>query len=208
MVFNIFAPLKLDLAAAGRVLNAILPAGIKTVTGLYFESSPGRGDPRYIGDHTAFDVVVTYTAKDGAKCFLGIEVKYAESVAGNRDTCQAAAPRSGGTLTDVHRRRCRRTSSPAASPIFRGALAMLRDGARAPGFRPWPVRPDRPNHEPRDGDSSPSLRKSPGDVRTAKRYHSTWSASSGWLRPWPIAARRNWHVASTSATSTSVPSTI
>ena len=79
LTFNLFAPLKLDLAAAGRVLNAILPAEIQTVTGLHFESSPGRGDPRYIGDSTAFDVVVTYSAKDGANCFLGIEVKYAES---------------------------------------------------------------------------------------------------------------------------------
>ena len=79
MVYNIFGPLKLDLTATRRVLNAVLPAGIKTVTGFYFESSPGRGDPGYIADHTAFDVVVTYIGKDGANCFLGIEVKYAES---------------------------------------------------------------------------------------------------------------------------------
>ena len=101
MTYNIFGPLKLDLAAAGRVLNAILPAGIKTVTGLYFESSPGRGDPRYIGDHTAFDVVVTNTAKDGAKCFLGIE-RAGRERRRNRDTCQTPAPRSGRTLTDIH----------------------------------------------------------------------------------------------------------
>ena len=79
MVFNIFAPLKRNRTSARRVLNAILPADIKTVTGVHFESSPGRGDPLYIGDHTAFDVVVTYIAKDGAKCFLGIVVKYAEA---------------------------------------------------------------------------------------------------------------------------------
>ena len=44
-----------------------------------FEYSPGRGDLKYIGDHSAFDVFIEYT-KDDRKGFIGIEVKYAESL--------------------------------------------------------------------------------------------------------------------------------
>lgn len=79
LVFNLFAPLKLDFLAAKSILNSLLPLDIASVTAVRFESSPGRGDERFIGDGTAFDVTVAYVAKDGANCFLGIEVKYSES---------------------------------------------------------------------------------------------------------------------------------
>ena len=87
MVFNLFAPLKHNRTGARRVLNAILPADIKTVTGLYFESSPGRGDPRYIGDNTAFDVVVTYIAKGWRQMLSRDRGEIRRELPRDRDTC-------------------------------------------------------------------------------------------------------------------------
>lgn len=78
MVFNIFAPLKADPTLAKAVLKVAFGIDAGTVEGLYFETSPGRGNDAYIGDHTALDVLIAYTAQDGKSCFVGIEVKYAE----------------------------------------------------------------------------------------------------------------------------------
>ena len=45
-----------------------------------FEHSPGRGDPRYTGDRSAFDVFVPFTPPGGGRGFIGIEVKYHEGL--------------------------------------------------------------------------------------------------------------------------------
>jgi hypothetical protein len=79
LVFNVFGPLKLDPALARKVLRTAFGIEAKTVDAVYFETSPGRGDDAYIGDHTALDVLIAYTSKDNRPCFVGIEVKYAES---------------------------------------------------------------------------------------------------------------------------------
>ena len=47
---------------------------------LRYEWSPGRRDPRFLGNGTAFDVYLEYTATDGSPRFLGIEVKYHEDL--------------------------------------------------------------------------------------------------------------------------------
>ncbi|PZO81764.1 MAG: hypothetical protein DI629_02655 [Mesorhizobium amorphae] len=79
LTFNLLGPLKLDMALAATVLSHLLGIGIRAVDGVYFETSPGRGDPAYIGDGTALDALITYTATDGVSGMIGIEVKYAES---------------------------------------------------------------------------------------------------------------------------------
>ncbi len=83
LVFNLFGPMKLDFALAKKVLKEAFALDAKQIDGVYFETSPGRGDDAYIGDYTALDVLIAYTGRDGKSCFIGIEVKYAESRPGS-----------------------------------------------------------------------------------------------------------------------------
>jgi hypothetical protein len=80
LCFNLFAELKLDLGLATAVFKALRPGMIKSVLDIRFEQSPGRGDPRFTGDRSAFDVFVEYATAETARGFLGIEVKYHENL--------------------------------------------------------------------------------------------------------------------------------
>lgn len=85
LCFNLFAELKHDLPLASAVTADLTGKQAARVTRLEFEHSPGRGDPRYTGDHSAFDVYIEYTLPAGARGFLGVEVKYHENLAGGND---------------------------------------------------------------------------------------------------------------------------
>lgn len=89
MCFNIFGELQLDLELATAALQP-LHSDIGRVQAIRFEHSPGRGDAKYTGDRSAFDVFVEYTATDGARGFLGIEVKYHEAL---KDKAASHKPR-------------------------------------------------------------------------------------------------------------------
>lgn len=78
LCFNLFAELHLDLDLASTVFRGIL-GQVVDVTAIEFEHSPGRGEPRFTADGSAFDVFVRYEL-GGAKGFVGIEVKYAEDL--------------------------------------------------------------------------------------------------------------------------------
>jgi hypothetical protein len=80
LCFNLFGGLKLDVDKANRFFRHLLPDFVASVEGVYFEHSPGRGNPAYTDDHTAFDVFVTCTTLAGHKGFIAIEVKYSESM--------------------------------------------------------------------------------------------------------------------------------
>lgn len=81
LCFNLFGELSVDLDEATRVFRVLEPMRIGRVTAIRFEHSPGRGDPRYTGDRSAFDVFVEYEARGANKRgFLGIEVKYHEAL--------------------------------------------------------------------------------------------------------------------------------
>lgn len=80
LCFNLFGELKRDLSLASRVLGRLGTDKIKTVYWIEFEHSPGRRDPRYTADRSAFDVYVEYETVDGKKGFRGIEVKYHEDL--------------------------------------------------------------------------------------------------------------------------------
>jgi hypothetical protein len=88
LTFNLFGPLRLDLALATRVLRLLCPdlgdrrAAVRAV---WFEHAPGRGASRYTGDHTAFDVLLGYDTPLGRTGFVVVEGKYAEA-------CQEPAP--------------------------------------------------------------------------------------------------------------------
>ncbi len=79
LCFNLFGELHYNLNLATRYFKELFPERIDTVTSVKFEYSAGRGNIEYTGDHSAFDVFVEYK-KNGKFGFIGIEVKYAESL--------------------------------------------------------------------------------------------------------------------------------
>jgi len=80
LAFNLFAELQQDLPLATSVFQKMTDGRLAEVTGIDFEYSPGRGDERYTGDNSAFDVYVTYLTPTKQTGFIGIEVKYHESL--------------------------------------------------------------------------------------------------------------------------------
>ncbi len=80
LCFNLFGELARDLELATRVLREQAPERVARVTEISFEYSPGRGEARFTGDRSAFDVFVTYDSPAGKRGFLGIEVKYHEGL--------------------------------------------------------------------------------------------------------------------------------
>ena len=54
---NLLAPLNLDLALATNVFKRLFPDFCATAEDIWFEHSPGRGQPAFTDDHTAFDAL-------------------------------------------------------------------------------------------------------------------------------------------------------
>lgn len=79
MCFNLFGPLHQDASLAQEAVQRWFPDMAlpnATVT-VHFEWSPGRRDPQWLGDRTAFDAMIEIT--DGERHHLiGIETKYHE----------------------------------------------------------------------------------------------------------------------------------
>ena len=81
LAFNLFGELKINLDLATKVFQDLYPErNIQKVTEIKFEYSPGRKDPKYTGDSSAFDVFIEYLNNKNEECFFGIEVKYAENL--------------------------------------------------------------------------------------------------------------------------------
>lgn len=80
LCFNLFGELQADRGLATRVFRELYPDRIGEVTAVRFEHSPGRGDPHYTGDRSAFGVFVEHSTPAGARGFIGIEVKYHEGL--------------------------------------------------------------------------------------------------------------------------------
>ena len=89
LCFNLFGELHYDLNIATKFCRILFPNNIKEVTSIKFEYSPGLGDPKYTGDHSAFDVFIEYDNKRKKKGFIGIEVKYAENMRGDKTKASA-----------------------------------------------------------------------------------------------------------------------
>lgn len=78
MCFNLFGGVWNDYRDATAAVQAIAPDAPRPVTDVIFEWSPGRLDPHYLGNKSAFDlafVLGTGRAKNGV---LGVETKYHE----------------------------------------------------------------------------------------------------------------------------------
>lgn len=56
LCFNLFGELYYDLELATRFFSQLFPNRIEKVLDIKFEYSPSRGNQKYIGDHSAFDV--------------------------------------------------------------------------------------------------------------------------------------------------------
>jgi hypothetical protein len=80
LAFNLFGEFAINLPLATDFFCRQFPDRIKEVTKIIFEHSDGRGDCSYTCDHSAFDVFVEYISVTGQNGFIGIEVKYAESL--------------------------------------------------------------------------------------------------------------------------------
>ncbi|CAO4153335.1 PGN_0703 family putative restriction endonuclease [Methylorubrum extorquens] len=82
LTYNLFVPLALNLDLATSTLRQLLPAFVHQVTGIRFETSPGRHNARYLADGTAFDAALSIITPDGEPATVFIEVKYSEGCTG------------------------------------------------------------------------------------------------------------------------------
>lgn len=96
MALNLFGPIKLDRDLAEAFVREIAPDLAGRVCAVTFEHSPGRGDPHFLADGTAFDVAICIRQDDGKRTFIGIETKYSE-------TCAEAEPRMRERYDDLAR---------------------------------------------------------------------------------------------------------
>lgn len=80
LCFNLFGELAVDHDLASTVFEQLLGEPGLRVSRLELEHSPGRGDPVFTDDHSAFDVYVEYETVGGTRGFVGIEMKYAETM--------------------------------------------------------------------------------------------------------------------------------
>jgi hypothetical protein len=82
LAFNCFAEFVDRPQALSPVVSAMTGGELVTVRSVKFEYSPGRGEARYTGDRSAYDVYIEGDHVAGGKAFLGIEVKYHEDLSG------------------------------------------------------------------------------------------------------------------------------
>ncbi len=82
LCFNLFGELAGDLNLASSVISDLTDGRFRRVTAIEFEVSPGRRDPHYLNDRSAFDVFVRGVNSGSQTWFVGIEVKYHENLLG------------------------------------------------------------------------------------------------------------------------------
>jgi PD-(D/E)XK nuclease superfamily protein len=80
LAFNLLAPWGRSLERASGYLIELLPAFTGAARQLLFEHSPGRGNPKFTADYTAFDALIRYSDGQGRNGFVAFEIKYSESM--------------------------------------------------------------------------------------------------------------------------------
>ncbi len=78
MCFNLFGNFHGDLDAATQAIRILWPDTPGYVSSMRFEWSPGRRDPKYLGNRSAFDVAFELNLPDGQLGVIGVETKYHE----------------------------------------------------------------------------------------------------------------------------------
>lgn len=76
--FNLFGELAMDPRRAEAAMRAWWPQIAAQAVTLKLQHSPGRMDPRYLNDRTAFDAAIYYENQFGRRGIIGISTKYAE----------------------------------------------------------------------------------------------------------------------------------
>ena len=89
LCFNLFGELRFNPELATTFFKILFPERVNKVTSILFEYSPCRGDNNFTGDHSAFDVFIEYESNEGKNGFIGIEVKYAETLKEGADKVDA-----------------------------------------------------------------------------------------------------------------------
>ena len=80
LAFNLLAPWGHSLERALDYLIELLPAFTGAAHQILFEHSPGRGNPKFTGDYTAFDALIRYSDCQGRNGFVAFGIKYSENV--------------------------------------------------------------------------------------------------------------------------------
>jgi hypothetical protein len=78
LCFNLFGDLAGDGEAAARAARSWWPGAPAGATSVRFEYSPGRADPLFLGNRTAFDAAFELDLEGGTRGVIGIETKYHE----------------------------------------------------------------------------------------------------------------------------------
>jgi hypothetical protein len=78
LCFNLFGPLSVDLDLACQAVAGWFPDAPGKVSAVHLEWSPGRLDPDYLGNKTAFDAAIELDLGDGTFGIIGVETKYHE----------------------------------------------------------------------------------------------------------------------------------
>ena len=79
--FNLFGELAMDPRRAEAAVRAWWPQLAATSVTTRLQHSPGRDDPRFLNDRTAFDAAFYYENGAGRRGIIGISTKYAEHAA-------------------------------------------------------------------------------------------------------------------------------
>jgi hypothetical protein len=110
LTFNLLAPWGHSLERASGYLLELLPAFTGTARQLPFEHSPGRGNPEFTGDYTAFDALIRYSDAQGRNGFVAFELKYSESMREPMPELKSRYAENLGRERPLHR--SRRRGSP------------------------------------------------------------------------------------------------
>ncbi len=78
LCFNLFGDLAGEGEAARRAVRAWWPDAPSGKVRVRFEHSPGRRDPAFLGNQSAFDVAFDIDTGAGSRAIVGVETKYHE----------------------------------------------------------------------------------------------------------------------------------
>lgn len=80
LCFNLFGELESDPVRLAAAVDELWPGHPGNRAELRFEWSPGRGDPLYLNNRSAFDAAIVLGLADGQRGVIGIETKYHEDI--------------------------------------------------------------------------------------------------------------------------------
>lgn len=118
LLLNLLAPLAADRDLATTIWRRLLPDFVHCVTGIVLETAPGRDDPSWLGDGTAWDARLDIITPDGESAFIAVEAKFIEAMAG---PAASHRPRYGEVA-----RASGLFINPDAPALYRPGLEQLR----------------------------------------------------------------------------------